>query len=459
MTDNKIYAPKIDARILWQMSANDFNVWREENDYPRIIEFFKKKLPDFVSWMEEQNISDSLLIKYSPSTFLKDIPFLYIYDILFDSKEHKEMISETKYSVNETFFSINLVKKRKDISSYPFWYKQKYNKPSPNIMINSRQGRGCFLLSELELLDLGNCSLINQYLIGHRHLDFTNLDDLSINNCSTSTNIKLWFCSALNLTINGDLAFLDAYKTCFYSVINKKYSNLKLANGFFQSWTFENCEVNLTLTHSVIHLWKFTGCDFMATINNSDIRECTFDSLKSKYLSDFARYKEFHSHIKRLYSQIGKKREASNHYYLEKTYERKSFLYSKNNYHTEYYRKKGEISKAILKIKYSCKYLYSGFLNILWGYGERPSRIFGISIITIILFTYLYCYSAGASPETKDNFLNSLYYSMVTFTTLGYGDISQESETLRLLSGFEALLGMSFWGILIAGFTSNAKDY
>ena len=48
---------------------------------------------------------------------------------------------------------------------------------------------------------------------------------------------------------------------------------------------------------------------------------------------------------------------------------------------------------------------------------------------------------------------------MVTFTTLGYGDILQTDELLRLLTGIEAILGMSFWGILIAGFTSNARDY
>lgn len=459
MTDNKIYAPKIDVRILWQMSANDFNVWREKNDYPRIIEFFKKKLPDFETWMSEQNISDSILIKYSPSTFLRDQSVLYLYSVLFDSKEDKEMLSETKYSVNETFFHKNLVKGRKEITPYPFWYKQKYNKPSPQIMVNMRQGRSCFLLSELELLDLGNCNLVNQDLYDERHLDLTNLSDLRIINCRSNSQLRLWFCTAINLTIEGDIAFVDAYETNFYSVYNQKLSNLKLINGSFQKWTFKNCNVNVALTNSVIHLWKFIGWDFTATINNSDIRESTFASFKIRYPVDIGRFREFHAHIKRLYSQIGKKKDASNHYYLEKTYERKSFLYPKENHRDEYYRAKGKISKAILKIKYSCKYLYSGFLNILWGYGERPSRIFGISIITILLFAYVYCYSANSSPETKDNFLNSVYYSMVTFTTLGYGDISQSSEILKLLSGFEALLGMSFWGILIAGFTSNAKDY
>lgn len=459
MPENKIYAPKIEAGILWQMSPNDFNVWREKNDYPRIIDFFKKKLPSFELWMTEQDISDGVLIKYSPSTFLKDQSALYLYNVLFDSKEDKEMLLEVKYSLNEIFFHKNLVKKRKDIVPYPFWYKLKHSKPSPQIEINMRQGRSCFLLSELELLDLGNCNLINQYPIGNRHLDFTNLSDLRIVNCLNNSRLKLWFCTANNLTIEGDFPFVDAYETDFYSVINQKFSNLKLINGSFQSWTFTNCELNVALTNAVIHLWKFTGWDFTATISNSDIRDCSFNNLKIRYPIDLGRFKEFHATIKRLYSQIGKKKEASNHYYLEKTYERKSYLRLRENYRDEYYRAKGKIAKAVLKAKFICKYLYSGFLNILWGYGEKPSRIFGISIATILICAFVYCYSPNSSAKTHDSILDSLYYSMVTFTTLGYGDISQPSIGLKLLSGFEALLGMTFWGILIAGFTSNAKDY
>lgn len=459
MSDNKIYAPKIEARILWQMSSIEFNEWREKNDYPRIIEFLKRKLSDFETWMTEQKVSESILIKYSPSTFLRDQPALYLYKVLFDLKEDKEMLLETKYSVNETFFHNNLVKERKDILPYPIWYKQKYNKRSPEIAINMREGRSSFLFSELELLDLGNCKLVNQFPIGDRHLDFTNISNLKISNCINNTHLKLWFCTATSLTIEGDLAFIDAYETNFYEVHNHKFSNLKLINGSFQSWTFTNCEVNVALTNAVIHLWEFMGWDFTATINNSDIRDCSFKNLRIRYPIDLGRVKEFHAHIKRLYSQIGKKKEASNHYYLEKTFERKSFLHLRENHRNEYYKAKGKIAKWVVKTEYNLKYLYSGFLNILWGYGERPSRIFGISITTIVLYAFVYCFFPNASPATQNDFLNSLYYSMVTFTTLGYGDISQPCIVLKLLSGLEALLGMTFWGILIAGFTSSAKDY
>ena len=47
----------------------------------------------------------------------------------------------------------------------------------------------------------------------------------------------------------------------------------------------------------------------------------------------------------------------------------------------------------------------------------------------------------GALPD----FGSALYFSIVTFTTLGYGDITL-SETWRLLASFEAALGIIVFG-------------
>lgn len=55
----------------------------------------------------------------------------------------------------------------------------------------------------------------------------------------------------------------------------------------------------------------------------------------------------------------------------------------------------------------------------------------------------------GGSPfEQAQPFL---YYSFVTLTTLGYGDISPLGETARALSTIEAILGQLYIAILVAG--------
>ena len=53
----------------------------------------------------------------------------------------------------------------------------------------------------------------------------------------------------------------------------------------------------------------------------------------------------------------------------------------------------------------------------------------------------------------------SLYFSIVTFVTLGYGDISQTSSLLQLLSAIEAFCGMFLTGLFLAGFASKTKQY
>ena len=130
------------------------------------------------------------------------------------------------------------------------------------------------------------------------------------------------------------------------------------------------------------------------------------------------------------------------------------------NYRDEYgsYKKKSRFYIPIFYFKYLIKYLHSSFLNILWGYGEKPSRVFTISIVSVLLFAIVFCYSPNASLVTQNKPVNSLYYSLVTFT-LGIGETYQTDSFLKILSGFEAILGMSFWGILIAGFANNSKDY
>jgi len=46
------------------------------------------------------------------------------------------------------------------------------------------------------------------------------------------------------------------------------------------------------------------------------------------------------------------------------------------------------------------------------------------------------------------------YFSFVTLTTLGYGDISPVAEHARTLAWFEALLGQLYLAVMVAGFVA-----
>ena len=95
-------------------------------------------------------------------------------------------------------------------------------------------------------------------------------------------------------------------------------------------------------------------------------------------------------------------------------------------------------------------------LKFITGYGERPLNIllWWTGIISGCAFIYYFfngiyngisCNITSYSP----NFLEALYFSIVTFTTLGFGDLAPKSGFFQLFASFEALLGAIFMALFI----------
>jgi len=61
------------------------------------------------------------------------------------------------------------------------------------------------------------------------------------------------------------------------------------------------------------------------------------------------------------------------------------------------------------------------------------------------------------TAETPD-FFDALYFSVVTISSLGYGDIRPIGPA-RLLVGLEVMTGLAFFGILVAKISSVKQDY
>lgn len=86
------------------------------------------------------------------------------------------------------------------------------------------------------------------------------------------------------------------------------------------------------------------------------------------------------------------------------------------------------------------------WMTLLWavcGYGEKPLRSVGIFFLVIFGFGFAYmpCDLRGPDGPIEYDFFQSLYFSVVTFTSLGYGEITPRGFA-RLLAGTEALLGV-----------------
>ncbi len=67
----------------------------------------------------------------------------------------------------------------------------------------------------------------------------------------------------------------------------------------------------------------------------------------------------------------------------------------------------------------------------------------------IATFSFVYCILALDSFNIPINLTQSTYLSIVTITTLGFGDITPTAKTSMLLVSLEALLGVAIAGLLI----------
>jgi uncharacterized protein YjbI with pentapeptide repeats len=80
----------------------------------------------------------------------------------------------------------------------------------------------------------------------------------------------------------------------------------------------------------------------------------------------------------------------------------------------------------------------------LCGYGERPGRVIISAIMLVLAYSFMYTYLNAVMKrgfiDYTPNFLENIYFNIVTFTTLGYGDYAPK-QTFQLLATSEAFIG------------------
>jgi len=92
---------------------------------------------------------------------------------------------------------------------------------------------------------------------------------------------------------------------------------------------------------------------------------------------------------------------------------------------------------------------------VFWGHGERPLRAFCAGIGLIITFAFLYAHGQLVNKMgavVQPDFAESLYFSVVTFTTVGYGDLSPVGIT-KCYGVLEALSGIFIMPLFMISLT------
>lgn len=106
----------------------------------------------------------------------------------------------------------------------------------------------------------------------------------------------------------------------------------------------------------------------------------------------------------------------------------------------------------IARLRALAFWLDSMLFNWIWGYGERPWRL-TLSMIAAILAFGTLQYALDGVPGR--DWWEHVYFSGITFLTIGYGDLAPVGFLPRLVAIVEGVAGILFIGMLIASATKK----
>ncbi|UCC94644.1 MAG: hypothetical protein JSW40_07480 [Candidatus Omnitrophota bacterium] len=89
---------------------------------------------------------------------------------------------------------------------------------------------------------------------------------------------------------------------------------------------------------------------------------------------------------------------------------------------------------------------------VVWGHGERPSRTLFTGILIVCASAALYIFGSllAEGIAFMPDFFQALYFSVITFTTVGYGDIVPVGFS-KLVAAIESFSGLFIIPLFIIG--------
>lgn len=426
------------AEELWLLTGDNFKKWRQKHDYPQLIKSFNNTYPSFIEWKNEYKITDEVIIECGITEFLrpKRLPkkdkFFYLLKQTFDGIERLVVsyanLEKIAIPIPEHIESFNLITK---FLSYSDWCELKNIKC--NIFnIGTRQAPNSdiekvWLESGYELLKMGGMyAPINLFgiLLRGKHLDFVNLCALKLEGSirfGEEGNLFLSYCVVDNLNCKNLDMPLMKFENC-------SIKNIKVVDSDIRQWRFWDCKVTGEIINSKLNVVNIFGGLFIPLFKETYIIDVNAEH------KGFSHYEFSHTYsvLKKIYSDQGDETKS-----------------------TKYLIKEREILREFAR---GWKYFIKTISFYYWGYGKKPERVIYFSIGLIFLCSLIYLISPNTMitpTDSEKSFLDCFYFSTITFTTLGYGDMCPIGW-VRFVSLLEAFFGALSLGFIVAGF-SNTK--
>lgn len=224
-------------------------------------------------------------------------------------------------------------------------------------------------------------------------------------------------------------------------IINCNFEQSNLSHADFRNSSISDCSFEeAELSSLELHASKLMNCN----LTNAEIRDVTLDAtivdertrfgktLKTESEKNFHAASIEYKQIKEMYKNSSLHNQADFYHYREMVAKRKTAGITNPNRWLNYF-----------------------FGDLICKYGTSFVRVFFWSLVVIgVCATILLRQDslAVSGKAVEASFGDALYFSLVTFTTLGYGDF-HALGMMRFLAGAESFLGvilMSLFTVIVA---------
>ncbi len=258
--------------------------------------------------------------------------------------------------------------------------------------------------------------------------------------------------SGLNLVKRGNKTGYDLSNSDFYraNLQNAHLFNTKLENGSL---------MKADLREANLHCCKIANTNLLGTklmgarIDNLNIgdrilQEQQADQALSNDNTDIAL--DYHEQSEEIYRDLRKAAEHQGLFELAGFFTHKELVMRRYQFP-----------------KWSKHRIFSKLIDLLCGYGEKPINVIIFSLTLILFCAFCYFISgintanafvqfsiSNTLEQNLASLLNSLYFSVVTFTTLGYGDITPIGFS-RVIAACEAFIGSFTLALFVVVFVKR----
>jgi hypothetical protein len=219
------------------------------------------------------------------------------------------------------------------------------------------------------------------------------------------------------------------------------FENAEIAHSTFQNATIHDCVFKETdLTGVNFNGTRFSNCNFA----EANIKDVLFGSTLVDQKTTFG--------------HILKSEREGNYHFASIEYKQLKEMYKNSSLHEiadQCHYKEMVSKRKITKLIHPARWANYIFGDLLCKYGTSFTRVFLAGLVVVILCAFLFFEYESLQYHKAGvvvSFWDSLYFSIVTFTTLGYGDF-QAIGAMRFVAGLESFVGvalMSLFTVVIA---------